>query len=89
MPHRALIFIPLTDPHIRKWMVVCWTYCMRKRYKPSAVVHEWADVRRLMLTGEADKVVVAIPDHVDWLEVISEQPDPATPPSSQQRTHRT
>jgi hypothetical protein len=69
---RALLFIPAGDPDMRKWMVALWAHCMRRKYKPEAVVHEWCDVRKLMDEGAAHKVVVARLDHVGWLEVVSE-----------------
>lgn len=76
---RALIFIPAADPDERRWMVVLWRYCLRRHYSPEAVVHQWCDVRRLMLEGVAQKVVVAVREHVDWLEVVSEQAVPPAP----------
>ena len=86
----VLLFIPADDPHLRKWLVTLWVYCMRRRYKPEAIVHEWADVRRLMLQGVAQKVVVAVRDHAEWLEVVSEMPeqDEAADPPGARRVQR-
>jgi len=72
---RALLFIPAGDPDMRKWMVALWAHCMRRKYKPEAVVHEWCDVRKLMDEGAAHKVVVARLDQVGWLDVVSESSD--------------
>ena len=72
---RALLFIPAGDPDMRKWMVALWAHCMRRKYKPEAVVHEWCDVRKLMDEGAAQKVVVARLDQVGWLDVVSENPE--------------
>lgn len=87
---RALLFIPAQDPDARRWMVALWAYCMRRHYKPEAVVHNWADVGKLMLDGVARKVVVARLDQVEWLDVVSEDRESrnASTPSSQRRTGR-
>jgi hypothetical protein len=88
---RALLFIPAGDPDMRKWMVALWAHCMRRKYKPEAVVHEWCDVRKLMDEGVAQKVVVARLDQVGWLDVVSDQAVPDRPgptPSSRRRTGR-
>jgi hypothetical protein len=83
---RALLFIPAGDPDMRKWMVALWAHCMRRKYKPQAVVHQWCDVRKLMDEGAAHKVVVARLDQVGWLDVVSETPD--RPPCARQRRPR-
>jgi len=90
MSQDVLIFVPLDDPDTRRWMLMCWSHCARLRLKPVAVVHDWDDVRRLMLQGDACKVVVATRDHVGkWLEVVSEAHEPSGPtPSSRRRTGR-
>ena len=86
----VLLFIPAGDPDARKWMVKLWNHCTRRKYKPEAVVHEWADVRQLMLDGAAEMVVVARRAHVDWLEVASDRPesDAEPDPPGQRRVRR-
>lgn len=84
----AVIFVPL-DCDTRRWTLTCWTYCLRSHLKPVAVAHCWADVQRMLLSGEARKVVVAMREHMDWLDVVSEERETGGPtPSSQQRTGR-
>lgn len=84
---RALLFIPAHDPDMRRWMVVCWSYCVRRMMRPEAVVHEWADVFKLWAPGM--RVLVARRDHADWLDVVSEERQPnGVTPSSQRRTGR-
>jgi len=84
----VLLFIPPDDPPtLRKWMVILWRHCQRMRYMPEAVVHEWCDVIKMLESGMADKVIVARRDHADWLEVVSETPEPNG--QSSPRTGRT
>lgn len=84
MLRAALLFIPSHDPEMRKWMVALWGYCTRRMLHPEAVVHEWADVLKLWRPGM--RVVVARREHVDWLEVASEECD--TQPNPRQRRPR-
>lgn len=83
----ALIFVPGIDHHY--WVTACWQYCMRRGYTPQAVVHNWADVARMMLADPRMVLVIARRSHLTQVEVVTEQPDPRRPIQSQQRTGRT
>lgn len=71
----VLLFIPPEDPEPRRWMVLLWQHCVRRNYKPAAVVHQWCDVIKMMAAGLADRVVVAKREHAQWLEVVTEDPE--------------
>lgn len=85
MPTDALIFVPLTDPHARHWVAVCFSHCLRHGYVPKAVVRRWDDVWQLILDGVDAVVVVGVRDHLDprrtpRVEVIAEQIEPGATP---------
>lgn len=75
----ALIFVPLSEPNARYWVMACWSYCLRQGYNPIAVVHQWSDVTRLILEdGLLAVIVIGRRDHLDpkrepRLEVIAEE----------------
>lgn len=81
----ALIFLPLDDPDVRKWMLLAWAHCQRRRYNVVAVVHNWCDVMALLTPGM--RVVVASLAQVDWLEVVGEREE-AIPSPERQRPSR-
>lgn len=91
MPVQALIFVPLSDPHARHWVSVCFSHCLRNGYTPLAVVRTWDDVWRMIRGGVQAVVVVGRRDHLDAtrtprLEVITEQL--GKPPARRQRRPR-
>lgn len=73
-PH-VLLYVPLGDCDQRRWMVLGWSYCTARGYRPEAVVHDWQDAVKLWTPDT--RLVVARRDHVTWLEVVSDQTEPA------------
>lgn len=90
----AIIFVPATDPHMRHWVRVCFSHCLKLGYSPLAVVHRWEDVLEMVFEeGLRPVIVIARRDHLDpkrepRLEVVTEERERA-PGQRQRRPHRT
>jgi hypothetical protein len=88
----AIIFVP--KAHVAAHLGTCLAYCTARGYEVGGIVStSWLAVLAIRLTGDADVIVVARPDHIDpeqelRVEVVSDQNHVVSPPRPGSRAQR-
>jgi hypothetical protein len=86
MPIQAIIYVPAQCADAARWLNHCYVYCAVRGYVPLHVARRWADVITILAAGCRAVVVASRIDHIEGLEIVSDQRPGDDPPASRRPT---